>query len=277
MGKSSAMNINPNQDAVEVKEWFPSDTEARFKEHLAMPDKKKELVKYGWAHPRTFEPTQILYTVNEFGFRGESFGNVSTDCALFLGCSNMFGVGIFEKDTIPRKFTTMTSIPSVNLGQPGGSLDAAVRVAMYWVPILKPAAIFLLHPPGIRRELFLDDMFHPNNGAQLGNRWLQFGLQNVRVKDGLDSDRETFARYFTQPQEEFCNKSRNMYALQGLANEYQAILIEASPKDCPGDIARKTLARDLAHPGPAFASWFADYFKKIYERRVMERERLNEK
>ena len=71
------MNINPNQDVVEVKEWFPSDTEARFKEHLAMPDKKKELVKYGWAHPRTFEPTQILYTVNEFGFRGESFDNIS--------------------------------------------------------------------------------------------------------------------------------------------------------------------------------------------------------
>jgi hypothetical protein len=175
----------------------------------------------------------------------------------------MFGIGIFEKDTIPRKFTAITGIESVNLGQPGGSLDAAVRVAMHWVPILKPRIIFLLHPPGIRRELFVEQMYDPNHGAQIGERWIQFGLNNLRKRDGLDGDREVFSKYFTQPHEELVNRAKNLYALMGLSTEYSSIFIEATPQDCPKDIASRTMARDLGHYGPAFSSWFAQYFKQI--------------
>jgi hypothetical protein len=60
MGMSSANNPGFDRNSVKVVEWFPSDTEALFRENIDIPERRKELIKYGWAHPRTLEPTQIL-------------------------------------------------------------------------------------------------------------------------------------------------------------------------------------------------------------------------
>ena len=270
MGQSSANGVPSAlvlQNKGAVLRWFPSDTEEKFKHHIENPETRKQLISLGWAHRRTLEPTEILYDVNSYGFRTYDLHDpdLVDNCALFLGCSNMFGIGVFNKDTIPEKFRSLQpDLIPVNLGVPGGSLDACIRLAMYWVPILRPQVIFLMHPPGIRRELYIDQYYDAENGTQLGDRWVQFQV-GTKLPEPLRYD--TFERVFTQPLEEEANRARNLYALKGLAFEWQAMLIEGDMRDIPWDIRKDTTARDLNHPGPQSWRWMADYFNKIYTRR----------
>lgn len=253
-----------------ILHWFPADTLHRFNHNLGKPKEKKELEAAGWY--RNGKPTEILYRLNEFGFRGDSLSSekiseLNANCVMFLGCSNMFGVGEFEKNTIPAKFKAITGENVVNLGQPGGSLDACVRVAMHWVPLLKPKAIFLLHPPGIRREIYLPKRFD-DAGRQLGDTWGQFGLRMSAGFEGLD----ILKQCWTLPEEETVNREKNMWALRGLARQflgndhiYQHYIHDHNP---PKESLRR--ARDLMHNNHLYYGWFADSWTRQWMNRSKE-------
>jgi len=257
--------------------WFPSDTEARFNENLAMRDKKKELEAAGWY--RNDKITEILYRVNEFGFRGDSLSseNISelqNNCVMFLGCSNMFGVGEFEKNTIPEKFKAITGENVVNLGQPGGSLDACVRVAMHWVPLLKPKAIFLLHPPGVRREIYLPSRFD-EAGHQIAAQWGQWGLRNGAgfewCHDPSSEGADILSRSWTLPEEETVSRDKNMWALRGLANQFLGNDHIYQHHSYDHKIRKESLnkARDLMHNNHLFYEWFANSWARQWMNRTI--------
>ena len=248
-----------------VVKWFPADSQVRFNENLAMPDKKKQLEAYGWY--RNGKPTEILYRVNEYGFRGNSLSNeriaqLKGNCVVFLGCSNMFGIGEFEKNTIPEKFKSVTGENVVNLGQPGGSLDACVRVAIHWIPRLQPKAIFLLHPPGLRREIFLPSRFGMH--GEEGLKWGQFGLRGANMNWAQD----VLERCWTLPEEERTHREKNMWALRGLSEIYSEDhreIYEQTSLDVPWDIPSHSRARDLMHPNHLFHGWIADSFIEKFQ------------
>lgn len=243
-----------------VLRWFPSDTEKRFNENLNIPKNKAILQANGWVKRNSEEPTEILYRINEYGFRGDSIDvkELEDNCALFFGCSNVFGVGQFEKNTIPEQFKNLCpELGVVNFGQPGGSLDACTRVAMHWVPILKPKLICLLLPPGVRREFWIGDHFD-DNGTDIGNRWAQYGIRR-----SLDRNHEIIQATFSTPQEEMVNRQRNLWAFSGLALHLGARLVVYTPEDVPRD-ATKQVARDCGHFGADFYEYIAKHFYKMY-------------
>ena len=45
---------------------------------------------------QTIKKTQMLYTVNKHGFRGDNF-STKDDAIMFLGCSFTFGIGVQMK------------------------------------------------------------------------------------------------------------------------------------------------------------------------------------
>ena len=246
-----------------IQRWFPSDTEAIFKEHLANPERRQRLEASGWVRKNSDTPTEILYRINQYGFRGDEINveRLEDNCVLFFGCSNMFGIGEFEKNTIPEQFKTIhPELQVVNFGQPGGSLDACTRAAMHWVPRLAPKAICILLPPGVRREFWMEESYDENQ-CQAGNRFVQFGIRRK-----IPRNHEIIESIFMTPQEEIVNKQKNLWALTGLANSVGARIIVASPQDCPSEIAQRGHARDLGHFAAPFHHFFAQYFSEMFTR-----------
>lgn len=273
-GSSTGVPENKDRNVNNILHWFPSDTEVRFHENLAIPENKKALEAAGWY--RNDKITEILYRVNEFGFRGDSLSSekiseLQNNCVMFLGCSNMFGVGEFEKNTIPQKFKAITGENVVNFGQPGGSLDACVRVAMHWVPLLKPKAIFLLHPPGVRREIYLPSRFDIN-GSQLGEAWGQWGLRNIAGFEWCrDEEVDILSRSWTLPEEETVNRNKNMWALRGLSRKFihtdHIYEHHSYDKNFSKEFANK--ARDLMHNNHLFYEWFANSWAHQWMNRLI--------
>jgi hypothetical protein len=251
----------------EIRQWFPSDTQENW-DHNVKHNLKK-LQESGWIKSGTKdEPKEILYRINKNGYRNDHIIPTRIDhkCAFFLGCSNMFGVGIHEKHTIPYQFQqsldqTHNTLTCINFGQPGGSLDACVRTAMAWAPLLRPKLICLLLPPGLRRELWKppsinDDMIDE------GNAWLQYGVRsNIAT-----NYHQLVEEIFITPQEEMVNTAKNLWALKGLSLNHNARFLVASAYQVPESISMETAgkARDLKHFSAKWHEHLYQYFFTQY-------------
>ena len=55
------------------------------------------MVMSGKQTQQTIKKTQMLYTVNKHGFRGDNF-STKDDAIMFLGCSFTFGIGVPDED-----------------------------------------------------------------------------------------------------------------------------------------------------------------------------------
>ena len=81
---------------------------------------KKNLVTQpeDW-HYRTKE---IAYNVNSYGYRTKEFNEIDwSESIVIFGCSNVFGIGLSEDETISYNISKLTGRYVVNLGFPGGS------------------------------------------------------------------------------------------------------------------------------------------------------------
>ena len=229
-------------------DWYPSDSEDRWKHNL--DQHKDDLKKAGWLG-KNDQPKSIEYRINKWGFRGDEIEDLTENPILCLGCSNTFGIGIHEHWTWPAQLQDAIDVPVVNLGVPGGSLDTCFRLASYWTPILEPRAIIVLIPPGVRRELWLDSSgdLPPDQKGDctefFGDQgwWYQYGI-NKNWNDEHDI-------MFTAPQEMLVNTQKNMWALRGLALHHSAKFWQLDiTRDIPGELRRSPIkARDLGHHG----------------------------
>ena len=261
----------------EIRRWFPSDTEGNWEHLMADPKLRQISIDNGWVKRNSDDtwsndPKEILYRINKHGFRADHFmaNRLQDKCAMFLGCSNMFGVGIYEKHTIPYLFaqkiatTDEINLHCINMGQPGGSLDAAARVAMTWAPVFKPKLIVLLLPPGLRREFWISSMMNEDM-VDSGNRWHQYGINNG---DGVSSpyQGQLIESIFITPQEEMVNTARNMWALKGLALHMGARFLVADGMQVPTKLSKETInkARDMKHYSAKWHEYLSDYYFDQY-------------
>ena len=267
--------LNSSSDGAKAKDkdkirlWFPSDTEENWNHNINHPQGKVRLKESGWIKSGTTDqPKEILYRINKNGYRHDHIipTRIEHKCAFFLGCSNMFGVGIHEKHTIPYLFQQRINqeeqqFTCINFGQPGGSLDACTRVAMAWAPILKPQLICLLMPPGLRRELWKPPSMN-DNMVDEGNTWLQYGVRST-IATGYS---EMVERIFITPQEEMVNTTKNLWALKGLSLNYNARFLVATAHQVPETLSMETScrARDLKHFSSKWHEWIANYFFTQY-------------
>ena len=65
----------------------------------------------------------IKYTTNKEKYRTIEFDKVDWASSIVLfGCSNVFGIGLDDKDTISHNLSNLSSRPVINMGSPGTSI-----------------------------------------------------------------------------------------------------------------------------------------------------------
>ena len=115
-------NIKENR-FIEVDDWNNgkyfngSDTEKLFNHNLSMQPPSW----YYRTHP-------VKYTTNSNGYRTNEFDEIDWENSVVLiGCSTTFGIGIDDKDTISSQLSRLISLPVINMGIGGSSIQAALH------------------------------------------------------------------------------------------------------------------------------------------------------
>jgi hypothetical protein len=66
----------------------------------------------------------VRYTVNSKGYRTKEFKKIKWEESVVLfGCSNTFGVGLDDKDTLAARLENIIGMPVINMGQGGTSMN----------------------------------------------------------------------------------------------------------------------------------------------------------
>lgn len=133
-------------EANTVSEFMPTDTKESFEKLCQVPEYREYFRQQGW-----LEPGAITYAINSYGFRCEEFDD--RDCIIALGCSFTVGIGLPVESTWPQIVGKALGLVPYTMAWGGSSADTCFRLAEYWVPRLRPKAVFMLTPPPNRFEL----------------------------------------------------------------------------------------------------------------------------
>jgi hypothetical protein len=111
--KNQFLSVDCNVSA----DFSGQDTEDLFKNNLkTQPD--------NWE----YRNKPVRYTINSRGYRTEEFKKINwANSIVMFGCSNVFGVGVDDEDTIGRQLEKITGIPVVNLGVGGSSITYSLH------------------------------------------------------------------------------------------------------------------------------------------------------
>jgi hypothetical protein len=91
--------------------WVGSDTEERFQENL-----KSQPEDWPWRNQ------QITYKLNSQNYRAPEWDSIDWENSVVMfGCSQVFGVGVDEDQTLGYYLSELLNKPVINLGIPGGS------------------------------------------------------------------------------------------------------------------------------------------------------------
>ena len=87
-------------------------------------DWKKNCKQKGstWAY---YSADDIEYKHNSYGYRTEEFEDLDwAKSTLFFGCSHIYGVGNYLKDTVPVLYSNIAKCPVINMGINAGNIEA---------------------------------------------------------------------------------------------------------------------------------------------------------
>lgn len=205
--------------------WDTSDNEAMYRKHLADPKSKLQLEKLAYVD------APITYAFNSQGFRTHEFDQ-PTDVVCF-GCSFTMGTGLFEYQTWPAQLTEISGLTTTNLAHAGSSNDTALRLAMHYLPMLKPQYACWLQTDAHRIEI-LDDQ---------ANLCINL-LANDQSEDLYHQD-NFVKQWFASPSNQQIHLEKNTRAFKHLCNELDIICVVLSRNT----VVQFDLARDLMHPG----------------------------
>jgi len=93
--------------------WSGTDNEADFKANLSTQPED-------WFY-RTHN---VEYSLNKLGYRTVEFETVDwANSAVIFGCSNVFGIGIREEDTLSSQLSKLINMPVINMGIGASSME----------------------------------------------------------------------------------------------------------------------------------------------------------
>jgi hypothetical protein len=93
-------------------DWNETDTKELFENSL-----KRQSANW------IYRNKEVRYTVNSEFYRTKEFNDIQwNDSIVIFGCSNVYGVGLDDTDTISSKLQNITGLPTVNLGANGTSM-----------------------------------------------------------------------------------------------------------------------------------------------------------
>lgn len=253
--------------AGKYKGWYADDVLNTLK---ADPSMWNALIDNGYV--KDGEIDWPLYDINELGFRSPDWHSGKKG-AIFLGCSDMFGIGNYIEHTCSQIVSGNLNVVNYNLAVPGGGLDQAYRVLKYHIKDINADYVFLLIPEPSRREIFTDIQsvllspssfdYHHTTKLQLGDYFDYKKLEEVFF--GLLCDEKYL----------LMETNKSLDAIQHLCNENNKKLItvknpvyftnkksfEIKKEAAKGILGeRKDLACDLVHMGKKFQKIIANLF-----------------
>lgn len=93
-------------------QWVGSDTEELYEKNL-----KIQPEDWVWRNKK------FLYTMNSQGYRAPEWDQIDWDNSILVfGCSQVFGIGVPDDETMCYHLSQILNINVVNLGMPGGSI-----------------------------------------------------------------------------------------------------------------------------------------------------------
>lgn len=183
----------------------------------------------------------IEYRFNAQGFRCDNDNDVLEPhtANMYLGCSNTMGIGVNLYETWCQHVNDRVGGTMLNMGQAGGAHETAYRLARHWIAVIKPRRVFMLSPPSVRREFWIDHhtptIIGPRStmpGHMMSDREIQ--INRERVVDAIQ------------------------YHCVTHGAEFKYVLLRPIV-DAWGPFP--DLGRDGQHPGPKTHKMIAEHFK----------------
>lgn len=214
-------------------DFMPSDTKESLDKLCQVPEYYEYFKQHGW-----LEPGGITYKFNSYGFRCDEFDE--QDCMIALGCSFTLGIGLPVHSTWPQKTGQQLGLVPYTLAWGGTSADTCFRLAEYWIPQLKPKAVFMLTPPPARFELI-----RASGDVPIENYLPQSESQSASEIDSY------LRHWFTAEENCRLNQIKNKLAIKAICNDlqipcfiYDAFVYMGKSREEIG------YARDRMHSGP---------------------------
>ena len=107
-----------------------------------------------------------MYTLNSYGYRAPEFKDVNwSDSVVVFGCSNTFGTGLDDSDTVTSQLEQIIKSPVINMGCPGSSIDYSLYNSIILKNICpKPKAVVHLWTSIDRTTYFLPERHRSYGG-----------------------------------------------------------------------------------------------------------------
>ena len=217
-----------------VSEFMPTDTKESFEKLCQVPEYREYFRQHGW-----LEPGAITYKFNSYGFRSDEIDD--RDCMIALGCSFTIGIGLPVESTWPQIVGRQLGLVPHTMAWGGTSADTCFRLAEYWIPQLKPKAVFMLAPPPSRFELIRASGVPP-----VENYMPQSESRSA-------SEIDSFLKHWhTMDENARLNQKKNKLAIQAMCSDSNIPFFVYNAFDHMA-MSREEIgyARDRMHGGPA--------------------------
>jgi len=101
----------------------------------------------------------VTYTLNSYGYRAPEFETIDwAKSVVVLGSSDIFGVGLDDKDTITSHLEKMIGCPVINLGTGGTGIDFILYNSIILKNLgVKPRTVICTWPSVYRTTYFLSN------------------------------------------------------------------------------------------------------------------------
>ena len=120
--------VNPLLNHVRKNKFLPTDT--YLSPSWSGTDTKETFEKNLKAQSQDwyYRTHKVTYKNNSQGYRTDEFDKINwAESIVIFGCSNAYGVGLSDEDTISSRLSEMTGRPVVNLGSGGSSMTFALH------------------------------------------------------------------------------------------------------------------------------------------------------
>lgn len=207
--------------------WSGYDNEDTYAANLK--NNYNQLKEYGWLD------REIIYKFNSDGFRCDEFD--TTGGIAFFGCSFTMGEGAPLENTWPYLVAKSLNLPYYNFGLSGSSADMNVRLALHYLPKLKPSIVVFLYPPDDRIEYIKDEYPQHLMASQM------IDLDLNLVVDQFEA--EYYKRWISSDTNRILLRLKNTFTMKQLSEIIGAKFVFRDQNQ----FKTIDLGRDLAHQG----------------------------
>jgi len=205
---------------------------------------------------------KLRYFFNSNNFRTYEWKDIDWKNAIVLyGCSNTFGVGVAEDETLDKQLEKLTNKQVVNLGVPGGSNELIMYIAGMTIEKFEAPCAVVVNWSSTDRFTYYTDQKEYHAGA--------WDLQDPKKDERLKNTQRLYIQRNLNPYNEvmhtwyhakttkalFKNRSRfisvtNFGHVSQYADVDELFLVDNN-------------ARDRLHPGPNVFKNMAEYIEKF--------------